>query len=128
MEMLNTDFNTKYRLRTKKLAIAVAKLIKAVQQDLVNSVLLKQLLRCATSVAANFRAVCQSRSTKERFAKLSIVIEELDETTFWMEMLIDANIIGANGETEFISQESLELLKVFSSYRKKMKVALSSNS
>ena len=115
------DFNDKYRERTKLLALCIIKLIQRYKKDFVNEVLLKQLLRCSTSVAANFRAVCRARSDKERYAKLSICIEELDETVFWLEMLVDANLIEKDENFKSITQEAMEVLKVFSSYRKSMK-------
>jgi four helix bundle protein len=115
------DFNDKYRERTKLVALHIIKLIQNYKKDFVNEVLFKQLLRCSTSVAANFRAVCRARSDNERYAKLSISIEELDETLFWLEMLTDANLIKKDENFESLKQEALEILKVFSAYRKNMK-------
>lgn len=67
-------------------------------------------------MAANFRAVCRGRSEKERFAKLCIVVEEADETLFWIEMFRDANLVTLN--TVFkIEQEATEILKVMSAYK-----------
>ena len=116
------DFNDKYRERTKLLALQVIKLIQESKRDFINEVLLKQLLRSSTSVAANFRAVCRARSDNERYAKLSITIEELDETLFWMELLVDANLINEDKCFDSLKQEALEVLKVFSIYRKNMKL------
>ncbi len=113
------NFNDKYRERTKLLALQVIKLIQGCKKDFVNEVLLKQLLRSSTSVAANFRATCRSRSDNERYAKLSITVEELDETLFWLELLTDAQLIP-DEKTVTLKQEALEILKVFSTYRKKM--------
>ena len=115
------DFNDKYRERTKLLALKVIKLIQNQKRDFVNEVLLKQLLRCSTSVAANFRAVCRARSDNERYAKLSISIEELDETLFWLELLADADLVKIDESFKSLNQEALEVLKVFSAYRKNMK-------
>ena len=115
------DFNDKYRERTKQLALRIIKLIQSYRKDFVNDVLFKQLLRSSTSTAANFRAVCRARSDNERYAKLSISIEELDETLFWMEMLADANLIRKDENLASLQQEALEILKIFSSYRKNMK-------
>jgi len=115
------DFNDKYRERTKRMALYVIKLIQSHKRDFISEVLLKQLLRSSTSVAANFRAVCRARSDNERYAKLSISIEELDETLFWLEMLTDANLIKKDEHIEALKQEILEILKVFSAYRKNIK-------
>ena len=53
----------------------------------------KQLMRCATSVAANYRAACRAKSNADFIAKMGIVEEEADESIFWMEMLVEANAI-----------------------------------
>lgn len=111
------DFNDKYRERTKLLALQVIKLIQGCKKEFVKEVLLKQLLRSSTSVAANFRAVCRARSDNERYAKLSITIEELDETLFWLEILTEAQLIS-DEKTNLLKQEALEILKVFSTHRK----------
>jgi four helix bundle protein len=53
----------------------------------------KQLLRCGTSVAANYRAACRARSRPEWVSKIGIVVEEADESVFWLEMLVDCEIV-----------------------------------
>ena len=121
------DFNEKYRIRTKNLALNIIKLIQQYKTNFINEVLFKQLLRCSTSVASNFRAACSARSDNERYAKLSIVIEEIDETLFWLEMLIDANLIKKDEFFESVHKETLEILKVFSTVRKNMKNQLQNN-
>lgn len=73
----------------------------------------KQLLRSGTSVAANFRAYTRGRSVAERYSKMCIVVEEVDETLFWFELIEEANLIDSSILSE-IRQESLELLKIFS--------------
>lgn len=83
-------------------------------------VIRKQLIRAVTSVAANYRAVCRARSEKEKFAKLCIVVEEADETLFWIEMLIDGSFAPEEQILE-LRNESEEILKVMSSYRNKLK-------
>jgi len=80
----------------------------------------KQLLRSATSVAANFRAYCRGRSQRERFAKLCIVVEEADETLFWLEILEDTELRSA-AELKPFQAEALEVLKIMSSTRKRLK-------
>jgi four helix bundle protein len=54
----------------------------------------RQVLRSGTSVAANYRAVCHSRSKAEFVAKLGVVVEEIDETVFWLELLIESGIVS----------------------------------
>jgi len=91
------------RDRTKQFSLKIIELIKRLPRTLEGQVLGKQVLRSATSVAANYRAACRARSRTEFFAKISIVVEEADETVFWLEMigdsrilLIDATIPGSN--------------------------------
>ena len=72
----------------------------------------KQLLRSGTSVAANYRAVCRARSRAEFLAKMGIVIEEADETVFWLELLTESEIVRA-GQMEQLIKEANELLAIF---------------
>lgn len=76
-----------------------------------------QLIRSSSSSAANFRAVRRSRSQKEFFSKLSVVIEELDESLFWLEIL---TFIGLIPEHRLVSliDEGYQLLKILSKSRK----------
>ncbi len=76
-----------------------------------------QLLRSATSVAANYRAACRARSQKEFFSKLSIVVEEADESLFWLEMLVEAAIVDTNKLQPLIT-EAIEILKIVATARK----------
>ena len=83
----------------------------------------KQLIRSSTSVAANFRAACRARSKKEYYSKLCICVEEADETLFWLEILIDADLVKEI-RLKKLMDESTELLKILASTRKKAKQAL----
>jgi len=75
------------------------------------------LLRCASSVGANYRAVCRARSQAEFYAKISIVIEEADESVFWMEILMESKIFQ-NDKLNYSMTEALEILKIVSAARK----------
>ncbi len=77
----------------------------------------KQLVRSSSSTAANFRAVRRGRSQKEFYAKISITIEELDESLFWLEMLIFADILTQQRLAELLD-EGYQLLKILSKSRK----------
>ncbi len=68
--------------RTKQYALRIIKLVKALPKNDASWAIGKQLIRCGTSVGANYRAACRARSTKEFIAKLGIVIEEADESAF----------------------------------------------
>jgi four helix bundle protein len=72
----------------------------------------KQLLRCGTSVAANYRAACRGRSRAEWIAKIGLVVEEADETVFWLEMLSDCDIVPSQ-HCEDILKEAHELSAIF---------------
>ncbi len=81
------------RERTKNFALRVIRLYRALPKSAEAQVIGKQLLRCRTAVAANYRAVCRARSRAEFIARLGIVVEEADETMFWLEMLVDSGIV-----------------------------------
>ena len=80
------------RARTKDFAIRIVRLYRALPKSTDAQVLGKQLLRSGTSVAANYRAACRGRSRAEWLAKIGIVVEEADETFFWLEMLSECGI------------------------------------
>jgi|ERR1051326_3364076 four helix bundle protein len=81
------------KLRTKQFALRVIKLVEAMPKTDIGRIIGKQLLRCGTSVGANYRAVCRARSTADFISKLGIVIEEADESCFWLEIIIEAGIL-----------------------------------
>ena len=105
---------------TKDLSLRVIKLFKALPGTVEAQIIGKQLLRSSTSLAANYRAACVSRSRKEFLAKLSIVVEETDESLFWIEILGEAAILPSE-KLKLISRELQELLFVFSASRKTAK-------
>ena len=81
--------------RTKTCANRVVKVCSALPGNWVAQTLGKQLLRCGTSVGANYRAVCRAKSNSDFINKLRIVEEECDESLFWMESLVDNNLVKA---------------------------------
>ena len=78
--------------RTKHFALIVIRLCRTLPQSPETRIISRQLLRSATSVAANYRAVCRARSTADFTSKLGLVLEEADETLFWLELLVDAGV------------------------------------
>ena len=78
------------RARTKSFALRVVKLYRSLPRSADARVMGKQLLRCGTSVAANYRGACRARSRAEFAARIGIVAEEADESGFWLEMLAEA--------------------------------------
>jgi len=117
----NLDYNEKYRQRTKKFAVAIilfyAKYCKQTEELRVIG---KQLLRSGTSVAANFRAVTRGRSHAERFSKMCIVVEEIDETQFWFELIEEAELLHRSSFLN-LKNEIDELVKIFSASKANMK-------
>jgi four helix bundle protein len=77
----------------------------------------KQFLRSSSSVGANYRAVCRSRSQKAFLAKLSITIEEADESLFWMEIISESGLLPLE-KLKSLMQEAEEIIKILSKARK----------
>jgi len=73
----------------------------------------KQLLRSSTSVACNYRAANRARSKQEFYAKICIVVEEIDETLFWLELITDARDSKLKETSYIIIKEAQELLYIF---------------
>ena len=110
------------RDRTKRFALRVFKLFRSLPKSDEGRILGKQLLRCGTSVAANYRAVCRARSRDEFIAKMGLVVEEADETVFWLEFLVDAGMVS-RPRMESLLAEANELVAIFVASRKTAKAA-----
>jgi four helix bundle protein len=100
------------RDRTKAFALRVIRLYRSLPYKTDTQVLGKQLLRCATSVAANYRAVCRARSKAEFIAKMGVVVEEADEAILWLELMTESGIVSA-AKTEALLKEAHELTAIF---------------
>lgn len=98
--------------RTKRFALRVIRLVNALPPGAVADVLGKQLLRSGTSVGANYRSACRGRSRAEFVAKLGIVLEEADESGYWLELLIDSEVMPAAQLTPLLN-EANELTAIF---------------
>ena len=105
------------RNRTKSFAIRIVKLYNSLPYKSAAQVLGKQLLRSGTSVAANYRAACRARSRAEWIAKIGIVVEEADETVFWLEMLVDCEVVSPRSVAEIL-KEGHELSALFTASQK----------
>lgn len=116
----NIDKITAFKNRTKKFCIEVIYLFRSLPKTDEARIIGKQLIRSATSVAANYRAVCRARSEAERFSKLCIVVEEADESLFWLEILIEAKIVN-HQQTEILRKEAEEITKIVNAIRHKLK-------
>src|ERR1700741_3692569 len=103
--------------RTKAFALNVMKLVGALQDGVVARTIGNQILRSGTSVGANYRAACRGRSKAEFIAKLGIVVEEADETCYWLELIIDGQLLAANFVAPLL-QEANELTAIMVASRK----------
>jgi len=90
----------------------VLSLVEKLPNSISSRVVVNQLAKSATSVGANYRAVCRARSDKEFVAKLNIVLEEADETQYWLEIIEEMKWINKS-ELEFLLKESGELVAIF---------------
>lgn len=115
--MKNSEFANIIKKRAKLLALQIIKMRGQLPNDPAGWVIGKQVIRSSTSTAANYRAACRARSQAEFFAKLSITVEEADETCFWLELMLDAEM-GDKNELIAILDEALALTKLFASARK----------
>jgi len=98
--------------RTKRFAVAVISLCRELPPTLDGRRLGGQLIDAATSVAANYRAACRARSRAEFIAKLGTVLEESDESLFWLELMVDANLV-TKSRAERLLKEADELTAIF---------------
>ena len=106
--------------RTKKFALAIIKLVESLPKTITGRAIVGQLVRCGTSVGANYRSACRGRSRAEFIAKLGIVAEEADESAFWLEILIDSGIMKPE-ELKPLYKEADEFTAIFTSSIKSAK-------
>ena len=114
------NFNSKYREKTSQFAIDLCRHFNNFQNGESAKVVIRQILRSGTSVAANFRAATRARSLAEYYAKICIVVEECDETQFWFEILEKANLVKKD-TTENLHNTITELLKVLTATKYKLR-------
>jgi|ERR1041385_2851867 four helix bundle protein len=82
-----------FKARTKKLAVAIIQEVDKLPYGLASNVIGKQLIRSGTSIGANYRAACRAKSTADMINKMKTVEEESDETEYWLELLVEANLV-----------------------------------
>ncbi len=92
------------KLRTKKFALRIIKLVDALPKTTAGRAIGNQLMRSGTSVGANYRAACRARSKVEFIAKLGVVEEEADESAFWMELIIESGLIKESLVSELLKE------------------------
>jgi len=98
--------------RTKKFALHVIRLCRALPRSSESSIIGRQLMRSATSVGANYRAVCRARSTPDFVSKLGVVLEEANESLFWIDLLVEARLASPD-KIGMLRAEANELVAIF---------------
>ena len=104
--------NTELKLRTKIFSLMIIDLAEKLPNLISARVVANQIVKSGTSVGANYRAVCRARSDREFISKMNIVVEEADETLFWIEILIEKQWIDKT-ELELVWNEGNELTTIF---------------
>ena len=100
------------KVRTKRFALRILKLYRSLPKNEEGRILGRQILRAGTSVGANYWAACRGRSRNEFIAKMGIVLEEADETVFWLELIGDTGLIPTEKLTDLL-KEANELTSIF---------------
>ena len=108
------------RQRTKEFALRIIRLVRSLPKTDEARVIGRQLLRSGTSIGANHRAAVRGRSRAEFIAKLGIVLEEADETVYWLELLAESGIVPTK-RMEAITAEANELVRIFSASRRTLR-------
>jgi four helix bundle protein len=111
------DFAEMFKARTKKFVVDNIKFFRTLPKTEEAKIVGRQLLRSSSSVGANYRAACRARSKAEFHSKLSTVVEEADESVFWMEILVEAEITSER-ELSYLLKEGNEILKIAAASRK----------
>lgn len=118
--MKNFDQAEDLKARTKHFAIKIVTTVGGLKGTIESRVLGTQVLRSGTSLAANYRAVCRARSRAEFIAKLGVVVEETDETIFWLDLMAETNVVSRD-QIDNLLKEAYELLAIFSASRRTAK-------
>jgi four helix bundle protein len=106
------EMEARMRARTKEFGLRIIRLFRALPRNEEARVIGRQLLRSGTSVGGNYRAVTRARSRREFIAKMGVVLEEADESSYWIEVLINARIMP-QAKLQSLFDESAELVKIF---------------
>ena len=108
------EFIVMMKSRTKKFAVDVILFCDSLKTCKASSVITYQLVKAATSTGANYRAACKARSRKEFFSKICIVVEEADESDYWLEVIKDSKLSNDNKELGRLLIEVKEVIKIMS--------------
>ena len=109
---VSLDKHLELRNRTKKFALRVVRMSRVLPNNREANIISSQIIRSATSMAANYRAAGLARSKPEFLSKLGVVVEEADETVFWLEFLAELGIVKPTRLKE-LQAEAKELVAIF---------------
>ncbi|OUN62324.1 MULTISPECIES: four helix bundle protein [Butyricimonas] len=101
--------STEFQDKTKRLGLHVIRFVEVLPQNYTSRVIINQILRCALSVGANYRAVCRAKSDKDFINKMKIVEEECDETIYWLEIIEESGLAKMEIVTP-LKREAKEIL------------------
>ena len=118
-----STFNGHLRERTIQMAATLYWLLKDRKVSWIIRPGVNQIIRSSSSVAANFRSATRARSDAEFYAKICIVVEECDETLFWLDYLIRINLPDVD-KTKEIYSEVEQLVRLFNAIKTKMKIKI----
>lgn len=103
--------------RTRKFAGDIILYCNTLVDRKASSVITYQLIKSATSTGANYRAACRARSKSEFYSKICIVVEEIDESVYWLEIIDDVNLSKDKKELKRLLKEAVELTKIMTSIK-----------
>ena len=106
------QFIKNLKKRTKKFAVDIIVLCDTLKDSKATPVVTYQLIKSSSSTGANYRAACRARSKAEFFSKICIVVEEADESEYWLEIIKDANLSTNKEEVSQLTQEANEIIKI----------------
>ncbi len=98
--------------RTKKFTLRVLNFVETIENSIVKKIIVNQLAKSCSSVGANYRSACRGRSDAEFISKLNIVLEEADETLFWLEIIKEMKWKDTS-ELDFLMNEANQLTSIF---------------
>ncbi|NOT37534.1 MAG: four helix bundle protein [Saprospiraceae bacterium] len=112
-------FNDDLKKKSFEFTLDLIKFLRLIPESQESSIIKRQLIRSSSSISANFRASCVSRSQQEWYSKICIVIEEVDETRYWLELMKELYPPHTEKITFYLNQ-SEELIKIFGKARGKI--------
>ena len=105
-------FIEKLKKRTRKFAVDVILFCNSLKKCNASSVVIYQLVKSSSSAGANYRAACRARSKSEFFSKICIVVEEADESEYWLEIIFEANLSNEREELIRLTKEGNEITRI----------------